>query len=213
MIVSGVNYYITSVTLIVTACLPFLVRFESQGKTAKEITILAVFAALAVAGRAAFFMIPQFKPVAAVVIIAGICFGGEGGFIVGAVTAFVSNFFFSQGIWTPFQMFAFALVGLLAGLIFHGSAARFAAKKALQQRIILSLYGFFSVLILYGGIVDISTILTMSEAISPAAIAGVYLAALPFNLIHAGSTVLFLNLLAPPIIRRVNRLQLRYGMQ
>ena len=61
---------------------------------------------------------PQFKPVVALVIIAGVCFGGETGFLVGAVTGFVSNFFFGQGPWTPWQMFALGIVGFIGGILF-----------------------------------------------------------------------------------------------
>ena len=61
----------------------------------------------------------QFKPVVAIVVIAGVCLGKESGFLVGAMTAFVSNFIFGQGPWTPWQMFCWGLLGFLAGLIFN----------------------------------------------------------------------------------------------
>ena len=89
--------------------LPFFFLFENRRPQARELVVIAVLCAIGVAGRAAFFMVPQFKPVAAVVILAGVCFGAESGFLVGAMTAFVSNFFFGQGPWTPWQMFAFGL--------------------------------------------------------------------------------------------------------
>lgn len=63
-------------------------------------------------------MIPQVKPMAAVVIIAGICLGVEAGFITGALSAFISNFFWGQGIWTPWQMIAFGVLGFAASIIF-----------------------------------------------------------------------------------------------
>jgi len=70
-----------------------------------------------VLGRAAFFMVPQFKPILALVILAGLTLGSPAGFMTGAMTAFVSNFFFGQGPWTPWQMAALGLVGFLAGLL------------------------------------------------------------------------------------------------
>ena len=90
------------------------------------------------AGRVAFFFLPQFKPVCAIVVIAGACFGGESGFLVGAVAGFVSNFFFGQGPYTPWQMFCFGIVGFVAGLLFHKGplklrAARFAYMEAFRR--------------------------------------------------------------------------------
>ena len=77
------------------------------------LAMIALLCALAIAGRVAFFFLPQIKPIAAVVILAGVSFGGEVGFVTGALSAFVSNFYFGQGSWTPFQMVALGLVGFL----------------------------------------------------------------------------------------------------
>ena len=86
--------------------------FEDRKPQAREVLLIAVMAAIAVVGRMAFFMLPQFKPVTAIVIITGISLGAEAGFLTGAVAGFVSNFFFGQGPWTPWQMFAFGIIVL-----------------------------------------------------------------------------------------------------
>lgn len=80
-------------------------------------------------------MLPQFKPVAAIVIISGVAFGGETGFLVGAITAFVSNFFFGQGPWTPWQMFSFGIIGFLAGIMFQ--KAFYARQKQICACLVL----------------------------------------------------------------------------
>ena len=95
------------------------------------------------------FLLPQIKPIAAVVILAGVSFGGEVGFVTGALSAFVSNFYFGQGSWTPFQMVALGLVGFFAGVFFYGRESK---------RWLVALYGFFAVVIIYGAIVDLNTI-------------------------------------------------------
>ena len=64
-------------------------------------------------------MLPQFKPVLALTIISGVALGGETGFLVGAMTMLASNVLFSQGPWTPFQMFAMGIIGFLAGVLFR----------------------------------------------------------------------------------------------
>ena len=111
--------YFIFLCIIILSMLPFFLVFENRRPQAREVVVIAVMAALAVAGRAAFFMLPQFKPTAAIVIIAGVGLGAEAGFLTGALAGFVSNFFFGQGPWTPWQMFAFGIVGFLGGLIFR----------------------------------------------------------------------------------------------
>ena len=128
------KYYFISLLLIFYAMVPFFVRFEGRKPQSREVVILAVMVAIGVAGRAAFFMVPQFKPVVAIVVIAGVCLGKESGFLVGAMTAFVSNFIFGQGPWTPWQMFCFGLIGFLAGLLFEKNLVR---KSPVKRRLIL----------------------------------------------------------------------------
>ena len=113
------KYYFISMLVILETMLPFVMIYEGRKPQARELIVIAVLCAIGVAGRAAFFMLPQFKPVVAIVIISGVAFGGEAGFLVGAMTGFVSNFFFGQGPWTPWQMFAFGIIGFLAGVLFR----------------------------------------------------------------------------------------------
>ncbi|MDR3239078.1 MAG: ATP-binding cassette domain-containing protein, partial [Clostridiales bacterium] len=118
------KYYFISMLIILETMLPFALVFESRKPQAREMVIIASLCAIAVAGRAAFFMLPQFKPVVALVTIAGVAFGGEAGFLVGAMTGFVSNMYFGQGPWTPWQMFSFGLIGFLAGVLFRKNLLR-----------------------------------------------------------------------------------------
>lgn len=87
------KYYFISLLIVLYTMIPFALVFENRKPQARELIVIAVLAAIAVAGRAAFFMLPQFKPVVAIVIIAGVSLGAEAGFLVGAVAGFVSNFF------------------------------------------------------------------------------------------------------------------------
>ena len=95
------KYYFISLLIIFYTMVPFFMVFEKREPKARELIILAVMTAIAVAGRTAFYMVPQFKPVIAIIIITGVCFGAESGFMVGAMSGFVSNFFVGQGPWTP----------------------------------------------------------------------------------------------------------------
>ena len=201
----GRKYYFVSLLVLLETLLAFAAAFERRKPQARELVTVSVLCALAVAGRAAFFMLPQFKPVTALVILSGICLGGETGFLVGAVTAFVSNFFFGQGPWTPWQMFAFGVIGLLTGLL---------ARRGLlgKNKLSLCAYGFGVTLILYGVIMNVASVLMWQPSPSPAMLLAACAAGLPFDLIHAASTAFFLWILAAPIIQKLERVKVKYGL-
>lgn len=199
------KYYLVSLLIVFYSMIPFFMIFEKRKPQARELIIISVLSAIAIAGRAAFFMLPQFKPVVAVVIIAGVCFGAESGFLVGAVTGFVSNFFFGQGPWTPWQMFCFGIIGFIAGILF---------KKGLlpARKIPLCIFGGISTLIIYGGIINIGALLMFSSKFSWKALLATYASGFWFDMIHATATVLFLFIIADSMIEKLERIKLKYGL-
>ena len=199
------KYYFISLLIILETMLPFALVFESKKPQARELVIIAVLCAIAVAGRAAFFMLPQFRPVVALVIIAGVAFGGEAGFLVGAMTGFVSNFFFGQGPWTPYQMFAFGAIGFLAGILFRkGLLRRFPAS--------LAIFGAFVTLIVYGGIMNPAAVLMYQNSPTGGMLLVAYLQGIPFDLVHAAATVTFLAIISRPMLEKLDRIKLKYGL-
>lgn len=201
------KYLFISLLIMAETALPFAMRFEKRKPTVTELVILAALCAIGIAGRVAFFKIPQFKPVAALVIVSGVCFGGEYGFLVGALTAFLSNFFFGQGPWTPWQMFAFGVIGLLAGALFYPPK-----KRGLAYKVRLCLFGFFTVLIGYGVLLDTATVLMATPYPTLSAFLTAFAAGFPFNLIHALATVIFLFLFAEPMTEKLERVKTKYGI-
>lgn len=199
------KYYFISLLLLFETMLPFALAFEHRKPQARELVIIGVLCALTVAGRAAFFMLPQFKPVTAMVIIAGICFGGETGFLVGAIAAFVSNFYFGQGAWTPWQMFCFGIIGFLAGILFRKGWLR-------KTRVSLCLFGFFATLLLYGGIMNPASVIMYQENPTISMLLASYTLGLPYDLIHAVSTAFFLWFLAEPMTEKLERMKIKYGL-
>ncbi len=199
------KYYFISLLIILETLIPFCLVFESRKPQAREIVVISVLCAIGVAGRTAFFMLPQFKPVVAVVIISGVCFGGETGFLVGAVTAFVSNFFFGQGQWTPWQMFAFGVIGFIAGVLF---------KKGFLKRTKTSLcvFGFFVTLIVYGGIMNPSSVIMSQSEPNLKMILAAYATGFPLDLVHAASSAFFLWFIAEPMIDKLERIKVKYGL-
>ena len=199
------KYYFISLLIILETMLPFALVFESRKPQARELIVISVLCAIAVAGRAAFFMLPQFKPVVALVIIAGVCFGGETGFLVGAVTGFVSNFFFGQGPWTPWQMVAFGIIGFLAGVLFCKGLLR-------KTRGALCIFGGLAAFLLYGGIMNTASVLMWQARPNGAMVLSAYMLGVPFDLVHAAATVFFLWFLSAPMIEKLDRIKVKYGL-
>ena len=206
MYLGNQHYNITALLVLLECMLPFFLVFESRKPKARELVTIAVLCAIGVAGRSAFFMLPQFKPVMALVIIAGVAFGGETGFLVGAVTMLASNVLFSQGPWTPWQMFSMGIIGFLAGVLFRKGFLR-------RSRGSLATFGAFSAVILYGGIMNpASALMYSSQSLNWEVIMAYYVSGLPMDLVHAAATVMFLLIAAEPMLEKLDRIKVKYGL-
>ena len=201
----GRKYLICSLIVIVAAMLPFFMVFEGRKPKAREIMVIAVLAAIGVAGRAAFFMVPSFKPVAAIVILSGVSFGGEAGFLVGCLIMMLSNMFMGQGPWTPWQMFAFGMIGFLAGILYQKGILK-------ARRRDLCIYGFLSVFLIYGGIMNPASALMAYGYITWSSLLAFYISGVPVDLVHAISTVIFLWCLSRPLLEKLERIKKKYGL-
>lgn len=200
----GRKYYITTTLIILELMLPFFLSFEGRKPQARELVILAVLCALAIAGRVVF-PIPHFKAVFAIIIIAAIAFGPEAGFMVGAITAFASNFFYGQGPFTPWQMFAYGAGGMLAGFLFR--------KGWLPRKPwVMAVFGFCAVLFFIGPILDSSSIFIMLSRITWKAIVTVYTSGLFINFCQALCTAAVLLLVGRPLLDKLERVKVKYGM-
>ncbi len=198
-----VNYGITSTLVIIASMVPFFMRYESKKPKARDIVPISVMSAVAIVSRLSFAYVPQFKPIIAIIIITAVVFGAESGFICGSVSMFVSNLFFGQGPYTPWQMFCGGIIGLGAGIL--------ASKGMLGNRIVLSLYGLATGF-LFGSVVDIFTIATYTPQINIQTILGVYIAGFWFNAVLAAATAFFLYTIGPPLIKKLRRIKIKYGI-
>lgn len=199
------KYYFISLLIILETMIPFAFAFENRKPKARELVIISALCAIGVAGRTAFFMLPQFKPVAAIVIISGVAFGGETGFLVGAITAFVSNFFFGQGPWTPWQMFSFGIIGFLAGIMFQKGILR-------KTKTDMCVFGFVATFVIYGGIMNPASVIMWQSNININMVLSSYVMGMPFDFIHAVSTVFFLFFAAEPMLEKLERIKIKYGL-
>ena len=194
----GRSYYITGTLVIIEALVPFIMAFEGRKPQARELVVIAVLCAIAVAARAAI-PLPHFKPMFAVIILSGFAFGAETGFLVGAVSAFASNFFYGQGAYTPWQMMAYGAAGLAAGLFFQRGWLK-------RRRLPMAIFGFFCVLLLVGPLLDTCSVFLMLTEITPKTAWPLYLSGLPVNASQAVCT--FITIL----LEKLDRVKLKFGL-
>ncbi len=199
------KYYFISMLIILETMLPFVMIFEDRKPQPRELIIVSVLCAIGVAGRCAFFMLPHFKPVAAVVILAGIAFGGETGFLVGALIAFVSNIFCGQGPWTPWQMFGFGVIGFVAGILFKKGLLR-------SNKLSLAIFGGLATFFIYGGILNPASVLMFYNKPTVEMFILAYMRGIPVDLVHASSTVFFLWIMAESMLEKLDRIKIKYGL-
>ena len=201
----GRKYLVTSVLIVLESMIPFFVAFEGRRPQARELVILSVLSALAIGGRAVFFALPGFKPVAALVILSGVAFGAESGFLVGAITMLVSNVLFGQGPWTPWQMFAMGVLGLLAGILFQKGLLS-------RDRLSLSIFGGLSIFVIYGGILNPTSVWMYQSRPTLKMILATFVTGLPADAVHAMATVFFLWFLSESMLEKLDRVKVKYGL-
>lgn len=200
------KYNIISLAVLLECMLPFFMIFEGRKPKARELVIISVMCALGVAGRSAFFMLPHFKPVMAITIISGVAFGAESGFLVGAVTMLASNVLFSQGPWTAWQMFAMGLTGFFAGILFRKGLLR-------RTRISMCIYGAIVAIVIYGGIMNpASALIWGTETLNKEILITYYITGFPMDCVQAFSTVFFLYFTAEPMLEKLDRIKVKYGL-
>lgn len=201
------RYYLCSVLLIFYTLIPVCFRMEKKRLQAREVVLYAVMCAIAVASRAVFVMIPVVKPIVGIIMITGMALGAEAGFFVGAMSAFVSNFLFGQGPWTPWQMFAYGIAGFLAGIL----AKRGLLKSTTPIRNAIA--GAYVVLLVVGPLLDTCSVLAMMTSYTIQSAGAVYAAGIPLNILHAAATALTLGILSKPMMEKLERIKIKYGIE
>ncbi len=192
------RYLFLSGAVAVLSLLLFSAGIERKEIGTRRMVLVSVLVALCIAGR----MIPFFKPITALTILAAMYLGCEAGFLTGAMAALLSNFYFGQGPWTPFQMFAWGMIGFAAGLL--GNPLR-------RSRAFLLAYGVLSG-ILYSLLMDVWTVLWYQNAFDWQLYLAAVTAALPHTLLYAVSNLLFLWWLAKSVGEKLERVKVRYGV-
>lgn len=196
-------YLLLSFVLIAITMIPFFARFEVRKITSREIVILAILAAIAAVSRVPFAPLPSVQPTSFVIIITGLVFGAESGFIVGAVAAIVSNIFLGQGPWTPWQMYAWGMIGMTAGLLRN----TWWMKQMWGKLIFGFVWGY-----LFGWFMNLWIIVSAIENFTWEFFISIYVASIYFDLAHGLSNVFFLLIFSASWIRILHRFKRKYGL-
>lgn len=196
-------YLLLSFIIIALTMIPFFARFEAKKISSREIVILAILAAIAAVSRVPFAPLPSVQPTSFVIIITGLVFGAESGFIVGAVAAIVSNIFLGQGPWTPWQMYAWGMIGMTAGLFRN----RWWMKQMWGKLIFGFVWGY-----LFGWFMNLWIIVGSLENFTWEFFISIYVASIYFDLAHALSNVFFLFIFSASWIRILERFKRKYGL-
>ena len=197
LIAGGQWYVYATLVVAVLSTVLFICGFEKKKTGSRRIVAVCVMVALSVVGR----FIPVIKPVAALTAIAGMYLGPEAGFLCGALSALISNFYFGHGPWTPFQMLAWGLIGLFAGLL---------CELLKKSRVALYTFGAISG-VFFSLVMDVWTVL-WTGAFDASLYLEAIIAAIPHTLIYAASNVIFLVLLAKTMGEKLGRIKIKYGV-
>jgi energy-coupling factor transport system substrate-specific component len=196
-----VSWQLVSFLILGAVLLAGFAWYERSRPPAQVVALVAALAALAIAGRIAFAAFPNVKPTTDIVIFAGYALGGAPGFAVGALAALISNLWFGQGPWTPWQMAGWGLCGILG------------AALALGGRNVGRL-GFAAVCglagLLYGALLNFSLMATYGGDLSLERFGVLEARAIPFDLAHAGGNVVFALIAGPALVRMLIRFRERF---
>ena len=248
--------------------------FEKRRPKAREIVLIAMMCALTICAQLLCRMTIAIRAGTAIIIAGGVALGPEAGFLIGALSRFVLNFYEGQGPWTPWQMFCWGLLGFLAGLAFNRASVEklksrdfkvvmgpllcvaFSVSAAyvlyllfppadggtflgwrlylfgaaglllgvLVQRkrlpvddVTLTVFTFFTTFIIYGGLMNICAMVTAASIpggneISWDTMKLLYISGVPYDAAHAGSAAIFNFIFGDKIIRKLERIKLKYGI-
>nr|WP_237718756.1 ECF transporter S component [Alkalibacillus haloalkaliphilus] len=192
-----------SLLILLISFIPFVIRFAKQNLSSRELVLLAILGAIAAVSRVPFSSLPSVQPTTFVIIVTGIVLGPQSGFVVGVLAAIVSNLFLGQGPWTPWQMYSWGMIGLVAGLLNN----RWLMKNMIGRCI----YGFI-VGFLFGWVMNLWFVIAVIQEFDWNAIVLYYSASFWFDLAHALSNVFFILLFSVPWIKILERFKQKYGI-
>ncbi|RIW28819.1 ECF transporter S component [Bacillus salacetis] len=197
------HYLALSLLIMAASFFPLMITFSKKHVMSRELVVIAILAAIAAVSRVPFASIPSVQPTSFVIIMAAIVLGPQSGFAVGTLAAIVSNLFLGQGPWTPWQMYAWGMIGLTAGLL--------GKTWLMQSRAGRCIYGFAAG-ILFGWVMNLWVIIGLIQDLNWPSILLFYSNSFYFDLAHAVCNVFFLWVFGSSWLKIIRRFKLKYGL-
>lgn len=192
------TYIVTALILASVSVIWFVISFRKNRKGSRKIVLVSVMTALALVSR----FIPVLKPLTALVIITGLWLGPEAGFLSGALAMFISDIWFGQGPWTPFQMAAAGITGMFAGIL---------SPFLKKNKVILIVYSIICG-IAYSFIMDIWTVLSYGTGFSLNLYLAALVSAVPYTISYCASNAVWLWIFEKPFGEKFSRIIKKYGV-
>ena len=191
-------YLFISLAVAVLSLILFIAGFDRKQQGSRRLVLASIMIALSVIGR----LIPFFKPITAICILSAMYLGSETGFLIGSFSALISNFYFGQGPWTPFQMLSFGIIGLFAGYLKH---------PLIKYKWLTLIFGVLSGL-LYSLIMDLWNVLWYNGFFDINLYLASVITALPHTVLYAISNFIFLMVFYKPFKDKLSRIKIKYGI-
>jgi energy-coupling factor transport system substrate-specific component len=199
------SWQIGTLALVMLAVGAGMVWYERSRPPSQIVALVAVLAALAVAGRIVLAPIPNVVATTDIVFFAGFALGPAPGFAVGALGGLVSNFWLGQGVWTPWQMVGWGMTGVAGGVFFHltrGNAGRFRLAAACGLAgLAFGMWMNFQTMVSFGGEISLDRYLALEVR------------AIPFDLAHITGNVIFALAAGPAMVAALTRFRERFEWQ
>lgn len=196
-------FFILSLLFIVISMFPVFYYFEKRNVKAEEMILIAVLSALGAVSRIPFTALPGVQPTSFIIMMTGVTFGGEIGFLVGSLSALASNLILGQGPWTPWQMFAWSMMGLSSSLWHIHSFS----KPPLIFKLFGLAWGF-----LFGWIMNIWAVFSFFGDITPSLLGTSIISSFYFDLSHGIANVFFISLFTSSWLSILGRVKIKYGL-
>jgi hypothetical protein len=197
-----VSWQLGVLLILVVTLLGGFVWYERTRPSSQVVAVVAALTALAVAGRILLSPIPNVVPTTDIVLFAGYALGGAPGFAVGALSGLVSNFWLSQGPWTPWQMAGWGMTGLLGAGLALATGRR---VGRIGFAVVCAAAGFA-----FGALMDLSLMVTYGGEQSLDRFLAISARSLPFNIAHAAGNAALALVAGPAMARMLLRYRRRF---
>lgn len=196
-------FWLLAVVFILLVTVVFFIIFEKRRMKVEKMVMIAILSAISAVGRGLFAAIPSVQPSSFIIIMTGLTLGAEAGFMTGALTALLSGLWMGLGPWTPWQMFAWGLMGCIAGML---------RKPLARHKSLRIAYGAVGGLV-FGWIMNIWMLMSVDSVETGLAyMISLFMASFVFDSLHAAANALLIAFGGDALLKVLSRMAVKYGL-